>query len=341
MWVDFKYERLPIFCYWCGRVDHDERDCLQWTRSKETLRPEEKQYGPWLRATQDRLQRPQLVLASNRSNVEPQRRGEVGEGVGPTSCMSEKRGADQGQEHVTDDVASTRSDTASTELLRPREGAKISRHRNPLNFEEQLREIDAAITTGIPNLATLPLTDSISDIATKKVNFLNFKKNTEEDKVAGPTVGLTSELGLSSMGSALEQPVSHTITMDQELRPSYSLFSIGSHIIKPLCESGKRDLMANIQKKKKQGRKGVGKDNLMQEERGDEYGVEVVHEKVKVTNDNEVGPKRKIGAPLTKISLEEDVGKKQKIEGEVFVLTKLMAQQLGSAAAVGQPRQEQ
>ena len=50
-WVDFKYERLPIFCYLCGRVDHDERDCLQGLQSKETLRPEEKQFGPWLRAT--------------------------------------------------------------------------------------------------------------------------------------------------------------------------------------------------------------------------------------------------------------------------------------------------
>lgn len=36
-WVDFKYERLPIFCYWCGMMDHDKRDCPQWLRNKETL----------------------------------------------------------------------------------------------------------------------------------------------------------------------------------------------------------------------------------------------------------------------------------------------------------------
>ena len=48
LWVEFRYERIPIFYYWCVMVDHDERDCLRWVSSKETLRPEEKQFGPWL-----------------------------------------------------------------------------------------------------------------------------------------------------------------------------------------------------------------------------------------------------------------------------------------------------
>lgn len=62
-WVDFRYKRLPIFCYLCRKIDRDERDCLQWIRSKDTLRPEEKQFGPWLRASQDKNQKPQLVTA--------------------------------------------------------------------------------------------------------------------------------------------------------------------------------------------------------------------------------------------------------------------------------------
>ena len=56
-WVDFKYERLPIFCYWCGKVDHDERDCIKWISSRETLRTKDKQFSPWLHTTPDPLQR--------------------------------------------------------------------------------------------------------------------------------------------------------------------------------------------------------------------------------------------------------------------------------------------
>ena len=45
-WVTFKYERLPTFCFWCGKLGHDERHCSESPGSQST----DRQYGDWLRA---------------------------------------------------------------------------------------------------------------------------------------------------------------------------------------------------------------------------------------------------------------------------------------------------
>ena len=50
MWISFKYERLPNMCYWCGRLTHDDRDCGLWIDSEGTLTPEQREFGPFLRA---------------------------------------------------------------------------------------------------------------------------------------------------------------------------------------------------------------------------------------------------------------------------------------------------
>ena len=50
IWVAFKYEKLPNFCYWCGMVSHADKDCDVWLGSKGKLRHEQQGYGSWLRA---------------------------------------------------------------------------------------------------------------------------------------------------------------------------------------------------------------------------------------------------------------------------------------------------
>ena len=80
-------------------------------------------------------------------------------------------------------------------------GAKISRDLNPVNFEEHLREINAAISIGISNLAVPPLTNLVSDSVDNMAmmeDFLNSKRKGTKDKVLGSTVGLTSEMGFGN-----------------------------------------------------------------------------------------------------------------------------------------------
>ncbi|XP_075640492.1 uncharacterized protein At4g02000-like [Castanea sativa] len=52
VWVNFRYERLPNICYWCGYFDQGDRDCDLWIQSKGTLKLESQQFGSWIRASQ-------------------------------------------------------------------------------------------------------------------------------------------------------------------------------------------------------------------------------------------------------------------------------------------------
>ena len=48
-WVHFKYERLPNFCYRCGLLEHDLKDCFEESGNDKEEGNGDLQYGAWLR----------------------------------------------------------------------------------------------------------------------------------------------------------------------------------------------------------------------------------------------------------------------------------------------------
>ena len=49
-WVKFKYERLPLFCYYCGFLGHDLKNCAKHFEVQKTDEGVQYQYGEWLKA---------------------------------------------------------------------------------------------------------------------------------------------------------------------------------------------------------------------------------------------------------------------------------------------------
>ena len=50
VWVDFKYENMADFYFYCGRVGHVEKSCMDRNRDGKEGRIQEDQFGGWLRA---------------------------------------------------------------------------------------------------------------------------------------------------------------------------------------------------------------------------------------------------------------------------------------------------
>lgn len=64
LWVDFKYESLPIFCFYCGLIRHSERGCERKMADSREGNIYEGQFEEWLRASGPRGVRLRDALVS-------------------------------------------------------------------------------------------------------------------------------------------------------------------------------------------------------------------------------------------------------------------------------------
>ena len=57
-WVTFKYERLPMFCHFCGILGHDLCHCPAHFAATKEIDNVDYQYGEWLKANSGRTKSP-------------------------------------------------------------------------------------------------------------------------------------------------------------------------------------------------------------------------------------------------------------------------------------------
>ena len=150
-WISFKYERLPNYCYWCGRLTHAEKECELWLRSKGSLRCETQQYGAWLWAPMDKPIRRVEVRAEGRSNVP--RWGQPQSQTANTQVAEPPLAGATGDDHDDSACPNMGPDTSKENSAQNPETLRTAVD----NIEQHLRDIDLALkspptSSGLPGV---------------------------------------------------------------------------------------------------------------------------------------------------------------------------------------------
>ena len=232
--------------------------------------------------------------------------------------------------HGDDDVATCRTKVA---LFNEPEGHEIMRipcNSQCLGFEEQLKEIDDTIFGEVLTKETSTKRVAGEKEVLKEISQLDVTNASHNaDKVDN------SRLLLKPICNKGQHEEPRKGGSDWVPIKSGDIFTMGLSAQRPKGEIKTRKSKVLAQKQIK-----LDKENNKKEGGKGIQGKATEMEVVMGIEDDGVGMKRRVRIPLNEILDNGMTGKQSRVEGDVLTLSKLMAQQLGAAEVVGQPRRE-
>ncbi|KAK3183587.1 hypothetical protein Dsin_030873 [Dipteronia sinensis] len=185
--VTLKYERLPEFCFGCGKIGHGLRECIDDTARTEALEGSGIRFSAWLRApTMDR----QKPRSHSQENGDSSRRGRLSEGSLEafktsalslkTRSLSSKGDALIGKEGSGDSITK-RGGKGKEILVGPTSTASIE--KEPDTFLKDVLGCDGDIATIGDGVTPIIQDQGNTSELPKKKNTMRWKRTAKEGQV--------------------------------------------------------------------------------------------------------------------------------------------------------------
>jgi hypothetical protein len=206
VWVNFRYEKLPHFCFNCGRIFHSMEQCSERKDSRQEGEEDPKRWGTWLRAEEVRSTQGRTWSGSGR--VSSPLRQEA----------NEQRGAGGGGEAVSDDKQEKRGETPDHQGGDSNNPVSVHSIGNDTEkqilqsiLRKEVRDTEAADTGQLQSpkrrcdlMELMPTSNQLEKANYPPVNEGSTKKSTGDNNQAGivgdytlneSNVGLTKDRG--------------------------------------------------------------------------------------------------------------------------------------------------